>query len=166
MSATTEQIQALYDFESIFPTACKQVFVDAGMNALTISDPPELQKVRPRVEITYRHAGNHSGPVLKIIGDGTTRVVAFDGELFIHAISDCDIPGKAVHSQYRALVRNIYAMLPWLMNGGPLALHSMHFPPISESENHGINSREGFEISTFTMRFTFSMQAQAWAVFN
>src|SRR5438094_36735 len=105
-------VESVYDFETVIPDAIKQVLVAAGLTAATLSDPPDFQKVRPRVEIIYRHIGETTPKRPAIMADGKTkRTSCFRGELKLHAITDADAPGKLVHSRYRAQMRNVLATL-------------------------------------------------------
>src|SRR5690349_16983092 len=96
-------LEALYDFESILPTAVKPILKAEGLNVWIISDPAELQKLRPRVEIVYKHLGEEKPRRWAILPDKTRRGCAFIGELKLHAITDADPPGKLYHAAYRAL---------------------------------------------------------------
>src|SRR5947207_3167096 len=97
--------ESIYNFEVILPSAIKTVLTGAGLNAVTIADDPVFQKVRPRVEIIYRHLGETNPKRLATLADGSKRTSCFRGELRLHAITDADAPGKVAHSLYRATVR-------------------------------------------------------------
>jgi hypothetical protein len=162
---TNEAAIALYDFETVLPSAAKAVFAAAGLAAYTLADTPTVQRSRPRVEIIYRHGGNSSPAQIHRMTDGTYRVAAFRGELSIYVITDADATGRSAHSAYRAQVRAVLASLPFVLNAGanpPLPKHAIHFPPVSESEEHGIRQADGFEQTTFTWNINFSIQANAW----
>lgn len=156
----------IYDFETVIPDGVAAIFRAAGFTVYTLSSDPEIQKARPRVDIVYRHRGNAPGPRLAKLSDGTQRVSAFIGELFIYAITDCDPPGKRAHSVFRARVRDLLAQLPYLLSTEPLPLpyHKIYFPPVSETEDHGLREKDGFEQTSFSWTFNFCVRETAWAL--
>lgn len=162
----------IFDFETILPAACKQALLDAGdltvlgqslpMNVWIISDPPEFQKLRPRVEIVYRSSGESNPRRIVFLPDGTKRGSAFNGELKIHAITDADVPGKAFHAAYRAAVRERLARLQDSVNGVTLLLHKIQWLEPG-NEQTGIRTADGYQQTTFPFQVMLSIQADAWA---
>jgi hypothetical protein len=155
---------ALYDFEVIVPTAVKTLAVAAGLNAWTISDTPDFQKIRPRVEIVYQHTGEQSPRrVVKLDDvDGFKRAEAFQGELKLHAITDADPPGNTAHSAYRATVRAFCATLGDLLNESALPYHKIQWCE-SGQEQTGVRTQDGYQQTTFPFKILISVQRDAWA---
>ena len=153
--------QDLYDFESIVPRAVKTVLSGLDLMCFTIEDAIDFQKIRPRVEIVYRHMGETSPQRLAILPDQTQRVSCFRGELKLHAITDADAAGKLAHSTYRAMVRNGIAALKNKINGTQLTLHKIQFVQ-SGNEETGVRSADGFQQTTFPFTLDVSIQQDAW----
>jgi len=151
----------IYNFEVIIPRAVATVLEGLDLSAFTIEDNPEFQKLRPRVEIVYRHIGEASPQRLAILPDQTRRVSCFRGELKLHAISDADAPGKLVHSTYRAMVRNGIAALRESVNGTQLLLHKIQFV-VTGNEETGVRTADGFQQTTFPFTIDVSIQQDAW----
>jgi len=140
----------------------KTVLVGLDLAAFTIEDDPEFQKVRPRVEIVYKHIGEASPQRLAILPDQTKRVSCFRGELKLHAISDSDAPGKLAHSTYRAMVRNGIAALQESVNGTQLLLHKIQFV-VTGNEETGVRTADNFQQTTFPFTIDVSIQQDAWS---
>ena len=153
---------ALYDFEVLVPAAVKTLAVAAGLNTWTISDTPDFQKIRPRVEIVYQHNGETSPRRVVKLDDGFKRAEAFQGELKLHAITDADDPGKTVHSAYRAAVRAFCATLGDLLNEGYLPHHKIQWCQ-SGQEQTGVRTQDGYQQTTFPFKILISIQHDAWA---
>lgn len=156
---------AIYDFETLIPAAVKPVFVDAGLKVWIISDDPEFQKIRPRVEIVYRHMGEEKPRRWANLPDGSRRGAAFIGELKLHAITDADIPGKISHATYRVTVRNFLAAGPFqdLINGSDLLpFHKIQWLEMGNEET-GVRTNDGYQQTTFPFSVKLSIQRNAWA---
>ncbi len=151
----------IYDFESLIPRAVKTVLEGLDLKCYTIEDAIDFQKIRPRVEIIYRHMGEATPKRLAILPDQTRRTSCFRGELKIHAITDADTAGKLAHSTYRAMVRNGLAALEGEINGTALTLHKVQFIQIGNEET-GIRSADGFQQTTFPFHLDVSIQQDAW----
>ncbi len=154
--------QDIFDFESVIPRAVKSVLEDADLKVFTIEDAIEFQKIRPRVEVTYRHMGEATPKRLAICPDGSKRTSAFRGELRIHAITDADEAGKLEHSRYRAFVRAAISNLQDRVNGDELTLHKINFV-VSGNEETGVRSADGFQQTTFPFTIDIAIQNDAWA---
>ena len=152
----------LYDFEVIVPVAVKGLLNAAGLNAWTIADTPDFQKVRPRVEVTYQHTGETSPRRAVKLDDGFKRAEAFNGELKLHAITDADDPGKTAHSLYRATVRAFCATLGDLLNDGALPYHKLQWCEAG-NEQTGVRTQDGYQQTTFPFKILISVQHDAWA---
>ncbi len=153
--------QDIYDFEIVIPRAVKAVLEDQDLRTFTIEDAIEFQKVRPRVEVVYRHMGEASPKRLAILPDGSKRTSCFRGELRIHAITDADEAGKLEHSRYRAFVRAAIAGLQDAVNGDELELHKIQFVTTGNEET-GIRSADGYAQTSFPFLLDISIQADAW----
>ena len=151
----------LYDFEVVIPRAVKAVLSGLDLVCFTIEDVIDFQKIRPRVEIVYRHIGEASPQRLAILPDQTRRVSCFRGELKLHAITDADVAGKLAHSTYRAMVRNGIAALKGEINGTQLTLHKVQFV-VSGNEETGVRSADGYQQTTFPFTIDVSIQQDAW----
>ena len=152
----------LYDLESIIPRAAKTILEGLNLKCYTIEDAIDFQKIRPRVEITYRQMGETSPQRIAILPDGTQRTSCFRGELKIHAITDADVNGKLAHSTYRAMVRNGIAALRESINGTALTLHKVQFVQIGNEET-GVRSADGYQQTTFPFHIDVSIQQDAWS---
>lgn len=152
----------VYDFEVVIPRAVKIVLSGLDLTAFTIEDDPAFQKIRPRVEVIYRHIGEATPQRLAILPDQTQRTSCFRGELKLHAITDADAPGKLAHSNYRAMVRHGIAALKGSINGTHLTLHKVQFV-VSGNEETGVRTADGFQQTTFPFTLDVSIQQDAWA---
>lgn len=152
----------IYDFESVIPRAAKVVLEGLNLKAYTIEDDPVFQKIRPRVEIIYRHIGERSPQILAILPDQSRRVSCFRGELKLHAITDADSAGKIVHSTYRAMVRNGIYALKDSINGTHLTMHKVQFVQTGNEET-GVRTADGLQQTTWPFTLDVSIQQDAWA---
>ncbi len=153
----------IYDLEIIVPTAVKGLLTDAGLNAWTIADTPDFQKIRPRVEVTYQHNGETSPRRVVQLDDGYKRAEAFNGELKLHAITDADPPGKTAHSAYRATIRAFCAVLGDRINdAGTLPYHKIQWCEAGQ-EQTGVRTQDGYQQTTFNFRVMVSVRRDAWA---
>src|SRR6266487_610341 len=149
-------VQSVFDFESVLPAAVRDALQASAqqasleIKAYVISDPAEFQKIRPRVEVVYKHLGEASPKRYFTFGDGSgrKRTCAFRGELRIVAISDVDEPGKLAHSAYRALVRFAISNLEEQLNGEILTEHKIQFV-VSGNEETGVRTADGYQQTTF-----------------
>jgi hypothetical protein len=153
--------QDIYDFEVVIPRAVKIVLEGLDLKCYTIEDVIDFQKIRPRVEIFYRHMGETSPQRIAILPDQSKRTSCFRGELKIHAITDADANGKLAHSTYRAMVRNGIAALRESINGVHLLLHKIQFVQIGNEET-GIRSADNLQQTTFPFHLDVSIQQYAW----
>ncbi len=151
----------IYNFEVLLPHAVKTVLEGLDLKCYTIEDAIDFQKIRPRVEITYRHMGEASPQRRAKLPDGSLRTSCFRGELKIHAITDADEQGKLAHSKYRATVRNGLAALQEEVNGTQLTLHKIQFIQIGNEET-GVRSADGYQQTTFPFTLDVSIQQDAW----
>ncbi len=154
--------QDLYDFELVIPRAVRTVLEGLDLKCYTLEDAIDFQRIRPRVEIVYRHMGEASPQRLAILPDGSKRTSCFRGELKIHAITDADEQGKLAHSTYRATVRNGLAALREQVNGTQLTLHKIQFIQIGNEET-GVRSADGYQQTTWPFQLDISIQQDAWA---
>ena len=154
--------ESIYGFEIVLTGACKTVLVAAGLNAVTIADAQAFQKVRPRVEINYKHTGETHPKRIAILTDGSRRTSCFRGELKFFAITDADGPGKIAHALYRAQIRNVLATLEASLNETILAEHRINFVTTG-MEEHGVRSADGYEQTSFPFTVDISIQQSAWS---
>jgi hypothetical protein len=155
----------IYDFESILPTAIKPILVNAGLSVWIITDNPQYQKARPRVEIVYRHIGEEVPRRWSAtLSDGTRRGVAFLGELRLHAITDADAPGKLTHAIYRTQVRSLLAagLIENSVNEVELPFHKIQWIQPG-NEDTGIRQQDGYQQTTFPFQVKLSIQANAFS---
>ncbi len=152
----------IYNFEHIVPTAVKTVLEALDLRAVILTDSPVFQKQRPRVEVVYKHIGEHSPKRLAKLPDGTFRTSCFRGELKIVAITDADETGKATHSRYRSMVRHATAALESSINELHLPYHKIQFT-VTGNEETGIREADGFQQTTFPYVIDISMQQDAWS---
>lgn len=152
----------IYDFEVVIPRAVKAVLEGLNLKCYTIEDTIDFQKIRPRVDITYRHVGEASPQRLAILPDGSKRTSCFRGELKVHAITDSDDAGKLAHSTYRAMVRNGLAALKDQINGTALTFHKVQFIQTGNEET-GVRSADNLQQTTFPFQIDVSIQQDAWA---
>jgi len=160
-------IQAIYDWESILPNAVKPILTEADLLAFTISDTAAFQKIRPRVEIVYRHIGEQKPRRWATLPDKTRRGCAFIGELKFYAISDADVPGKAAHSIYRATIRNFLAagFIEDAINEIHLPFHKLQWLEPGNEET-GIRTQDNYQQTTFPFQAMISIQQDAWSQLN
>lgn len=153
--------QDLYDFETLIPRAAKIVLEGLNLKCYTIEDTVDFQKIRPRVEIFYRHMGETTPQRIATLPDQSKRTSCFRGELKIHAVTDADSNGKLAHSTYRSMVRNGIAALRESINGTHLEFHKVQFIQIGNEET-GIRSADGYQQTTFPFHIDVSIQQNAW----
>ncbi len=160
----------IFDFEGVIADAVAKVFVDGGFtaaNALTAQSDPEFQKRRPRAEIVFSLNGSKSPiqyAVIKRTGKtDLLRNAAWIGTLDILALSEADIPGKRIHSQYRAKVRNFTQQLMDKINDG-VALPYHKIQQVVEGNTRvSIKLDGGTQTSLLSFVVNFSVHSGAWA---
>jgi hypothetical protein len=160
--------QQVYDFETVIPVAFANALTSQGLVAITPLSDPKFQNLRPRTEVTFKLGG--AVTPLRIapstVPDGwpilAGRNSAWTGEVTFHAITDAAPPGKLVHSEYRATVRNVLATIFTVVNNGTnLPYHSIN-SLVESSTTHGVRTNDGFEQSSITYHTDFSLNAAAW----
>jgi uncharacterized protein YlxP (DUF503 family) len=164
MSATR-----IYSFESVISSACKNVLQSAGLTAYTSFDAPNLRKSRPRVDVEVRVGAQLNPPIVQLVDNGTIferRNAAWTGQIIFHIITDTTQPGKQSHSDYRAEVRNILAVLQDRVNELFLVQHMIHHPMVETGTAHQANTDKGYEITTVTFDMNFSIQKDAWSLLD
>jgi hypothetical protein len=159
---TPETAAAIFDFESLVPRAVASVLTDAGLTVLTIENAVKFQKVRPRVEVIYKHLGEATPKRLTPLPNRSIRTSCFHGELMLHCITDADPIGKMAHSQYRAVVRAVISGLEEAVNGEKLVFHRINFV-VTGNEVTGIRPHDGYQETRFPFQIDISIQNDAWA---
>ena len=104
----------LYDFETAIESAVQQIFEANEIHAYTSFSAPEMERVRPRVEIEFQ-TGAATGH--RVTGQSVYRCDSYTGQCSITVITNTndaeesgEIPSNAgarAHAQYRAVVRFI-----------------------------------------------------------
>jgi hypothetical protein len=156
---------AVLDFESVIADAVAAVFKANGftaVNALTADDTPIGQRQRPRVEIWFKLTGGYLPIQVAIMPDASERQSAFKAALTVYAISAADAPGKAVHSIFRARVRNLCQTLLGRINGTYLTKHKIH-SIVDADTAVSIKTDNDLQQSSLSYSIDFSIHGDAWA---
>lgn len=152
----------LYDFESNIPDMIAAAFTAAGLQATTLTTPPDFQKPRPRSELTFR-LGPAVTPARIMIISGWGRVIAaYTGDLDITSITDPSESGKQTHAGYRAAVRELMEL-----DRLRTAVNLTSFPyKLDFATPAGgtitVKTEDGYEISRLTYRLEFSIKQDAF----
>lgn len=168
MSAFTD----IYDFETVFETALKNVFKARSITAYTSVDfslsngdgtpIQKLQLKRPRVEIQFSPGeGNGQWHLNTESGETTLREQGWSGEYTVRIVTAARYDA---HSAYRAEVRGVLHNLTLLNGTDPMLRHKIQ----PQSHDGGtspivVDTEEGTFTSQIKMAINFSVQTDAWS---
>lgn len=165
---TQANIAAIYGFETVLATAVSEVLTDAQLTCRIVSDNPQFQETRPRVDIAFHSAGNflqggrvqYATPNVELDPTDKARARAFSGTLQIQAITDISSAGKSEHNAYVATVRYYCATLASVINS-KLTNHTVNF--VTEGNcTWGFNTDKGYEVSDMSYDVIFGIRPDAW----
>ena len=164
----------LYDFETAIESAVKTIFTNHEIEAFTSFDAPEMERVRPRVEIQFQTgaATGHRSTV-----DDVYRLDAFTGVCSVQVITntsdaetETDSPSNAgarAHAQYRAVVRFICGELETTLTdddaGADTLLPNHSVNRFFESgTSPTIHHESGVLVSQLNFEVHFNIRPAAW----
>ena len=155
----------LYDFESGVANSAAVAFTSAGLNVATITLAPNIQKPRPRSEITFRPGGAIK-PCRILLISGKRRIAAYTGELEIVSITDASGTGKQTHALYRGQIRQLMELDEFRavvnINTSPYNIDFIYATGSGET----LATKDGYEISRLTYAVDFSIKADAFTQLN
>lgn len=151
----------VYAFEEILSEAFSTVLNGADLTALSINDPDEFQKVRPRCEINVMVTGSGEEMYAETnqqISPGSLRQKTFTASAKIDVLTLND---QTLHAQYRATIRNKCAV--FLRTVNPiLERHALSWFRAGECE-YFINPQEGYLRTSMNFDFGFCILNTAFA---
>ena len=154
----------VYDLENLVPAAFWRMLTAKGINAATFAMPPKMEKPRPRCELVFHSGGAETPERLVFIGSPAQRyIAAYEGELVVTSITDESLPGKAVHSEYRASLRQLLELDPCLaaVNSDSTPYSFKWIGPSVTSAT--VKAESGYEMSTMSYRLKFAVKPSAFA---
>lgn len=153
--------EKVYMFEFIFAEAARIVLDDAAVPSYTNFVTPELQKDRPRVEITFM-TGEGKGEFRYV--NGLALESAWAGSYSFDVITE---PRMDLHGRFLSKVRyNIHRLSPSINNIDPMKFHKLQRFSIDGGTTNAIHAEEGYFLSTIKLNCNVSIQDDAWALLN